>query len=578
MGEDEAGTAKVVRERREAAAPIVHGFGGRLVKTTGDGVLLEFPSVVAAVECAILIQQMMAERNGALPETKRVLYRIGVNHGDVLIEGDDILGDGVNVAARLEGLCDPGGVCLSGSTHEHVAGRVAVDFADLGEQALKNIARPVRVYALSPHAVGAARVDQPEEARASPSPPPAPKRREPPRLSIVVLPFANMSGDPEQDYFVDGVTESLTTDLSRMRGCLVIGRNTAFTYKGKAVDLRDIGRELNVRYVLEGSVQRAPDQMRVSVQLIDAESGNHLWAERFDKTLGDLFRMQDEIVARLANKLGAELASAEARRSRSAPNPDSFDLVCQGWACSYKGPTLENLSQARVFFERALALDPKNVEVLVETAIVDFQFAEYLFSEDRASRLARAEAALLEAIRLAPDHAGAHLSLGPVLCVTGRAWEAIAECERALAIDQNLAAAHGAIAAFKAHVGRAEETEAHVREALRLSPRDSAVFHWLMFVGGANIVLGRYEEAVVWLERSIKANRNNPLCHFHLAGTFACLGRLEEAQAAARAGLALNPQFTVARFRAASAGYHAGQAAAHERFAEALRKAGVPEA
>ena len=407
---------------------------------------------------------------------------------------------------------------------------------------------------------------------------PLPDKTGPPHLSIVVLPLVNMSGDPEQDYFVDGVTESLTTDLSRMRSCLVIGRNTAFTYKGKAVDLRDIGRELNVRYVLEGSVQRARDQMRVSVQLIDAESGNHLWAERFDKTLGDLFRMQDEIVARLANQLGAELASAEARRSRSAPNPDSFDLVCQGWACSYKGPTLENLSQARVFFERALALDPRNVEALVQTAVVDFQFAEYLFSEDRASRLARAEAALLEAIRLAPDHAGAHLSLGPVLCVTGRAWEAIAECERALAIDQNLAAAHGAIAAFKAHVGRAEETEAHVREALRLSPRDSSAFHWLMFVGGANLVMGRYEEAVVWLERSIKANRNNPLCHFHLAGTFAGLGRLEEAQAAARAGLALNPQFTVARFRAASAGYHAGQSARHERFAEALRKAGVPEA
>ena len=208
-----------------------------------------------------------------------------------------------------------------------------------------------------------------------------------------------MSGDREQDYFVDGVTESLTTDLSRMRSCLVIGRNTAFTYRGKAVDLRQIGRELNVRYVLEGSVQRAPDQMRVSVQLIDAESGNHLWAERFDKTLGDLFRMQDEIVARLANQLGAELASAEARRSRSAPNPNSFDLVCQGWACSYRGPTLENLSQARAFFERALALDPKNVEALVQTAMVDFHFAEYLFSEDRTSRLVGAEAALLEAIR-----------------------------------------------------------------------------------------------------------------------------------------------------------------------------------
>jgi class 3 adenylate cyclase len=253
MGEDEAGTAELVRERREAAAPIVRRFGGRLVKTTGDGVLLEFPSVVAAVECAILIQKMMAERNGALPEAKRVLYRIGVNLGDVLIDGNDILGDGVNIAARLEGICEPGGVCISGAAFEHIQGRVAVEFLNLGKQVLKNIAKPVRPYALSPNAIASAKVEAPETARASVA---TPERREPPRLSLVVLPFANIGGDPEQEHFVDGVTESLTTDLSRMRGAFVIGRNTAFTYKGKAVDLTQIGRELNVRYVLEGSVQR----------------------------------------------------------------------------------------------------------------------------------------------------------------------------------------------------------------------------------------------------------------------------------------------------------------------------------
>ena len=282
MGEDEAGTALSVRAHREAARPIVAGFGGRIVKTTGDGLLLEFPSIVAAVECAIAIQKLMVERNAETPDAKRIVYRIGVNLGDVLIEDDDILGDGVNIAARLEGLCEPGGVLISGAAYEHTRGRIDAEFVDLGEKDLKNIARPVRVYALD---VGA---PNGEPAQAKPAPAPAPEKSAAPRLSIVVLPFANMGGDPDQDHFVDGVTGSLTTDLSRIRGSFVVGRNTAFTYKGKAVDLKQIGRELNVRYVLEGSVQRGGNRMRVNVQLIDAETGDHLWAERFDNPLGPL--------------------------------------------------------------------------------------------------------------------------------------------------------------------------------------------------------------------------------------------------------------------------------------------------
>ena len=284
MGEDEAGTARAVREHREAARPIVADHGGRIVKTTGDGLLLEFPSVVAAVECAIAIQNLMAERNAGTLQTKRILYRIGVNLGDVLIEGDDILGDGVNIAARLEGLCEPGGVLISGTAYDHVRGKIDAHFVDLGDKDLKNVVRPVRVYALnigletSPPALSAFETGG----------------RGPPRLSIVVLPFVNIGGDPEQEHFVDGVTESLTTDLSRIRHAVVIGRNTAFTYKGKHVDLKQIGRELNVRYVLEGSVQPGGNRMRVNVQLIDAETGNHLWAERFDKPLADLFDMHNE--------------------------------------------------------------------------------------------------------------------------------------------------------------------------------------------------------------------------------------------------------------------------------------------
>jgi TolB-like protein len=398
----------------------------------------------------------------------------------------------------------------------------------------------------------------------------------PPRLSIVVLPFANMGGDPEKEYFVDGVTDTLTTDLSRIRGASVIARNTAFTFKGKPIDVRAVGRELNVRYALEGSVQHRSDRMRVNVQLLDAESGAHLWAERFDKPITDFFDMQDEIVARLANQLSIELMGSEARRSERAPAPDSFDLFLRGASWFHRGPTPENLAQARACFEHALALDPDNVEALVKISMVDFQSAEFLFSDDRAGLLVAAEKASIRALHLAPEHARAHFSLGPVLCVTNRAEAGIAECERALAIDPNLAAAHGAIGAFKAHIGRDEETEAHVREALRLSPRDGSVFLWLMFVGGANVNLGRYEEAIVWLNRSIEANRNNPLCHFHLAGTYTLLGRMEEARATARTGLALNPDLTVARFRASPSSDNARYAAAHELFAGALHAAGVP--
>src|SRR5690349_19081974 len=356
MGLDEVGTARTLLEHRKVTDALVAKHGGRLVKTTGDGVLLEFPSVVDAVECAVAVQAVMAERNeGVLPD-RRMLLRIGINLGDILIEGDDILGDGVNVAARLEGIAEPGGICLSSSTYEQVRSKVAVEFTDLGEHNLKNITRPIRAYAIGPNANIDRAVAPPSSA---------------PHLSLVVLPFANIGGDPEQEYFVDGVTESLTTDLSRISGAFVIARNTAFTFKGKAVDAKRLGRELNVRYVLEGSVQRGGNRLRVNVQLIDAETGNHLWAERFDKPIADLFEMQDEIVSRLANALDAQLIAAEARRAERSPHPDVMDLVFQGRALSNKGWTPDYMARARGFFERAIALDRENVEAMVGLAYVD---------------------------------------------------------------------------------------------------------------------------------------------------------------------------------------------------------------
>ena len=542
------------------------GLGGRIVKTTGDGLLLEFPSVVAAVECAIALQKLMVERNADTPEHKRILYRIGVNLGDVLIEGDDILGDGVNIAARLEGVCEPGGVFVSGAAFEHVRGRIEAHFVDLGETALKNIARPVRVYALKPGLEGA--TPAPSASR--------PAGQGPPRLSIVVLPFANIGGDPEQDYFADGVTESLTTDLSRIAGSFVIARDTAFAFKGRHGDVREIGRELNVRYALEGSVQRAGARMRVNVQLIDAESGAHLWAERFDKPVADLFDMQDEIVARLANALSAQLFAAEARRSERKPNPDSMDLCFQGWARLYKGFTSESFATARGMFERAAALDPANIFGFIGLAAVDLQVALIFLTDDRAGRLAAAEAALSKALALAPDNAVAHLLLAVVQMHTDRAAEAVRQCERALQLDRNLAGAHAHIGLGKLHLGEAEGTEVHVLEALRLSPRDPHAYLWCMFAGLAKFQLGEVEEAIAWMRRSIDANRSFPSSHFLLAAAFARLGRLPEARSEARAGLSLNPAFTISRFRA-SAPSEPFAVAEQERYVEGLRKAGVPE-
>ena len=478
MGEDEAGTARAVSERREAARPIVADHGGRIVKTTGDGLLLEFPSVVAAVECAIAIQRLMAERNADTPEPKRILYRIGVNLGDVLVEGDDILGDGVNIAARLEGLCEPGGVLISSTAYDHVRGKIDAHFIDLGERQLKNIARPVQVYAVRIGSEGA--VPAPSVS--------APAKHGPPRLSMVVLPFANIGGGPEQEHFVDGVTESLTTDLSRIRGAVVIGRNTAFTYKGKPVDVKTIGRELSVRYVLEGSVQRGGNRMRVNVQLIDAESGSHLWAERFDKPLADLFDMQDEIVARLANTLDAQLAAVEALRAEQAPNPDSTDLYFQGLARFNKGATGDNLAGARCFFDRALTADPDNVEALIGSARADAVEGAFSYVTDPMAAFAAAEAKLTKALSSVPDHPRAHLYLGFVDILTKRAAEGIAECNHALALDRNLANAHSLIGLGKILIGRAEETETHVAEALRLSPRDTMAYIWITTAGMAKIL------------------------------------------------------------------------------------------
>jgi TolB-like protein len=401
----------------------------------------------------------------------------------------------------------------------------------------------------------------------------------PPRLSIVVLPFANIGGDPEQEHFVDGVTESLTTDLSRIRNTVVIGSNTAFTYKGKIVDSKQMGRELNVRYILEGSVQRGAARMRVNVQLIDAETNNHLWAERFDKPLADIFDMQDEIVARLAGALNTELVAAEARRAERSPTPDSMDFHFQAMAWLNKGPTPSNVAQARSFFNRALSADPGNVEALVGSGFVNLIEAALSFVADPVAAFAAAEAKLTIALASVPDHALGHTWLGFVDILTKRAPQGIAECEHGLALDRNLASAHALIGQGKIFIGRAEETEAHVVEAQRLSPGDTWAYAWLNMVGLAKLHLGSYEQAVAWFRRSKEANRNYGSAYFNLAASLAQLGRLDEANSAVKAGLALNPAYTVFRVRAAwtARSDDPTYLAQLDPIFEGMRKAGIPE-
>jgi TolB-like protein/Flp pilus assembly protein TadD len=510
----------------------------------------------------------MVERNAEVAADKRIEFRVGIHLSDVVEESDgDLMGDGVNIAARLQGVAGPGGICISEQAYWQVKGRLDLKVTDLGPTQLKNIAEPIRVYSLQ---VGA-------PPRAKPAPAPAAEKSGPPRLSIVVLPFANIGGDPSHEHFADGVTDSLTTDLSRIRGAFVISRCTALTYKGKAADVRQIGRDLNVRYVLEGSVQRGGDRMRVNVQLLEAETGAHLWAERFDKPVADLFEMQDEIVARLANRLGQELISAEASRAERSPDPDSMDLYFLGLAAYNRGHGAANLNSARAYFDRALEIDPANVDALIYRGSLDATLALSWLTDDRLSLLRSAEADLVKALKLRPDDARAHTHFGAVCAVTKRVDRGISECERALAIDRNCVWAHVHIGMTKYILGRNDETEAHIREALRLSPHDRSSGVWFGIVGFAQLGAGRDEDAIRWFSQSIEANPNLSMSHFLFAAASARLGRMEEAHDALRAGLELNPSFTIARFKSQTFSDNPVYLAGRERMYEGLRKAGLPE-
>ncbi len=555
--------------RSDLIDPVISVHHGRVVKRTGDGVLVEFRSVVDAVRCAIEMQNGLVERNAGLPLDRRIEFRVGVHLGDVVEEADgDLMGDGVNIAARLEGIAKPGAIALSEDAYRQVKGRLDLSVSDLGHKELKNIAEPMRVYSLD--------VGLPAEAKPAPLEPP-PERAGPARLSIVVLPFANMGGAVELEHFADGVAESLTTDLSHITGALVVARNTAFTYKGRTVDAKQIGRDLNVRYIVEGSIQSGASRMRVNVQLIDGVTGNHLWADRFDKPLADLFDMQDEIVSHLANQLRPELIAVEAQRSERETNPDSMDYYFRGVASFNKGRR-DNLGRARELFEKAVELDPTNIDALVGAARVDVLLAAIYASDDRRERLSAGEALLLKGLAIQPRNYWAHLWLGYVQILTNRASRGIGELERALALNRNLGAAHAWIGLAKITLGRAEEAEAHIAEAFRISPSDGASFLWTHIQGVAKLHLARDEEATDLFRQSIDSSRNYPLNHFYNAAALSHLGRQSEAEAEVKAGLEISPAFSIPRFRAGAESDNPVYLAQRERIAEGMLKAGAPGA
>jgi len=574
MGADEEGTHERLKAHLwELVDPKIADHRGRVVKNTGDGFLAEFASVIDAVRCAVEVQRGMAERNGAVPTAARIEFRVGINLGDVIAEDHDIFGDGVNVAARLEALADPGGICISRVVRDQIRDKLPYSFEDLGEQSVKNIARPVRVYALR------------HEAVAGPTSPSALFARTvsqfagAPRLSIVVLPFANLSNDPEQGYFADGITEDLTTDLSRIAGMFVISRNTAFTYRNKPVDTKQIGRELGVRYVLEGSVRRSGNQVRVNVQLIDAETDAHLWAERVDCDTSDLFALQDGITRCIAVALNLELIRAAA--ARPTEHVDALDYILRGRAAFRKPPSRDNYADVISLFERALDLDAHSVEApsLLATALASRVLNHMTGSAP--GDIARAELLVREALAGSPRSAPAHYANGMLLRVQGRYEEAVSEYEAVIALDRNSVYALHELGQCKLFSGSIKEAIPLQEQAICLSPRDPFIGNFYFGIGLVHSLQSRTDQAIFWFEKARNANPELPYVRSHLASAYAIKGYTQRATtelAEARKLRGEDYYSSINRLKSVGHfGVPAIRALYEATFFDGLRKAGMPE-
>jgi TolB-like protein/class 3 adenylate cyclase/Flp pilus assembly protein TadD len=571
IGADEQGTLGRLRAiRDELIDPSIAAHNGRVVKTTGDGLLAEFSSTVDALDCASKIQAQMAERNAALTAETRIDFRIGIHQGDIAVEDGDIFGDGVNIAARLEVLAEPGGICVSARVQEDAAGKLDLPFRDLGDQQLKNIARRVRAYAVN---VG---------ALARPSPVTVPGNQMP-RLSVVVLPFTNLSADPEQEYFADAITDDLTADLSRIADSFVIARTTAFTYKGKSIDVRQIARELGVRYVLEGSVRRTGDQVRVNVQLIDAKTGNHLWADRFQADRVNLVEAQDEITSRVARTLNLELAEAVGRRveQEQAANPDAQDLVMRGWAWWYRRMSPASRGEAQRAFKQALDMDPHSTNAKIGLATILISNIADGWSEDAERDLACAEELLREPLERDPKRSMAHYAMAMVRRSQRRLVESKIEFETAIVLDRNNARAHYNFGVTLYLLGQPEAAIPHVEKALRLNPYDPNAANLYFALGMCHLVLNDPDRAIEFLMKGRAGNPHGFYGPLWLAGALGLKGDLGAARAALAEALALKPEInSLARLRE-----YAWQnnpphywALREKTIDEGLRRAGFPDA
>jgi TolB-like protein/cytochrome c-type biogenesis protein CcmH/NrfG len=565
MGIDEEGTLTRLKALRKTLFdPKITQHRGRIAKNTGDGALVEFASAVDAARCALEIQRDMAQNNADTPQDRRIEFRIGIHVGDIIIDDNDIFGDGVNIAVRLEGIAEPGGICISEDAYRHLRGKVDTPFIDGGEQQLKNIVEPVHVYAVAP-LIGARQTAS------------APTSTPTPRLSIIVLPFANLGGDAEQDYFADGLTEDLTSELSRLHGAFVIARNTAFTFKGKSIDVRQIGREIGVRYVLEGSVRKAGQRVRVAAQLIDAETGAHLWADRFDRDLSDLFSLQDAITVELARVLAVRLVEVESRRSERSSSPDAFDLVMRARAFRNRGTSRENYAGAASLYEQALQLSPDDVQALKGLSVV-LAGNSAMWSEARDKDLRRAEALAARASILDPYDAQCHVAMGLVRRMQNRLNEAISEFEAAIRLNPNMPSAHAQLGWAKVFSGRGEDALPCFVDAIRLSPRDPQLFLDYLGIGVVRFLRRDDDGATEMLRKAIALNPNFSSSNLFLIAAYAMQDRVDEAKAALasylRSGTATN---TIALARASSPSIHPGYLTQRERLYEGLRKAGMPE-
>jgi adenylate cyclase len=574
MGADEEGTHERVQAHfRELVDPKIGEHSGRVVKNTGDGMLAEFSSVVDAVRCAVGLQRAMIDREAGVPEERKIRFRIGINLGDVIVEDDDIFGDGVNVAARLEALAEPGGICISRVVRDQVRDKLAYAFADLGEQSVKNIARPVRIYTLRPEAVASLPAPSGASGLSISQPVVAP------RLSIVVLPFTNLGNDPRQQYFADGIIEDLTTDLSRIADMFVISRNTAFTYQGKRVETKQIGRELCVRYVLEGSVRRTGNHIRINAQLIDAETDAHLWAERFDGDTSDLFALQDEVTSRIAISLDVELVAAEA--VRQTQNPDAADYILRGREAELKTPSRESRAEGIGLFERALALDPQSVEAQSRLAQLLVARVMDQMTDSAAADMERAVVLTGQALAASPRSFLPHFAKAQLLRAQGRYPDAIPEYGTALALNRNWATAYGHLGWCKLMCGSIEDAIAAQEQSIRLSPRDPNIGNRYWRMGMAFLLQSRIDAAVVWLERACSAVPEHPYYRSTLASALAVKGETARAttELAEARRLASDDRYSsLARLRAVGNWGEPNIRALFEAtYFSGLRLAGMPE-